>query len=157
MWLEKDQQTKVIQGADLKRTKELNAERDVSLPVISKETQKGAPPFDPMKFSPVIGTDIYEAEFAVKGSDVIFHFWPYNYHSADSAGKATPSFLKGFQVQLKKSFESVFGKNRIEIKDDRDMGALYVRAIGWADNQMWKEQAVRAFKNFFNDMGGIET
>jgi len=157
MWLEKDQETKSIKGADMERTMELNKERESSFPVISKETQKGAPPFDPVSFMPVIGTDIYEAEFAVKGSDIIFHFWPYNYHSADAAGKAPPAFKSGFQAQLKKTFESLFGKNRVEIKDDRDMGAFFVRAIGWADNLAWKELSIRAFKGFFNDMGGIET
>lgn len=155
MWLEKDQQTKQIQGADSKRTAELNTEKATSLPVIFKETQAGAPPFDPMKFQPVIGTDIFEAEFAVKGPDLIFHFWPYNYHSTDAAGSSTPSFKKGFKEQLLRSFESIFGKNRIVIKDDSDMGALFVKAVGWADNQFYKEQAIRAFKHFYTDMGGI--
>lgn len=154
MWLEKDQQTKEIRR---KSSKELDETRESSLPIVSKEADIGAPPFEPIKFSPVIGTDIFEGEFAVKNEDVIFHFWPHGYHAADAAGRTTPSFKKGFPETLKVVFEKEFGKGRIEIQDDRDMGALFVRATGWAANQFHREISVKALRELFVAMGGVES
>lgn len=153
MWLEKDQQTKQIRN---KTSAELDNERATSLPVVSKEVEAGAPAFQPMKFNPVVGTNVFEGEFATKGNDIILHFWPYGYHAADAAGRPTPAFHRDFRETLKSTFEKEFGKGRVVIKDDRDMGALFVQILGWASNQFHRDVTVKALKTFFTNMGGVE-
>lgn len=153
-WVEMDQATRQVISKDPSRSKEFEGEKANSLPVIEKESGKGAALFDPIKFQPVVGTGIYEAEFGVKNGDVIFHFWPHGYHAADAAGRATPSFKNGFKDALKSVAEKEFGKNRIELKDDRDVGALFLRAIGWAESQFHRQLSVKVCETLYKSLGG---
>lgn len=155
-WVEKNQTTKQVQNADAQRADILSGERSASLPTIVKESEAGAPAFNPIKFQPVIGTGVFEAEFGTKDDDVIFHFWPHGYHVADAANRPTPGFLPSFPATLKSVMEEVFGKNRVDIRDDRDMGAFFVRANGWVKNQFYRQQAIKACEMLFKAMGGVE-
>lgn len=153
-WLEKNQTTQQITNADEKRAQDLEGEKGVSLPVIAKESERGTTLFNEIKFQPVIGTGIFEGEFAVKGNDVIFHFWPHGYHVADSSNRPVPAFKPGFKEALKSAAEKAFGKNRIEMKDDRDIGALFLRAIGWADSQFHRQVSITMCESLFKALGG---
>jgi hypothetical protein len=153
-WLEKDQETNRISKADAERSQLLNEVKKGSLPTIQKEADNGAPPFKEMKFQPVKSPGIYEAEFGVKGKDLLFHFWPWGYHAADANGQATPKFSADFLPKLKKIMGETFDAKRIEVKDDADVGALFVKASSWADNEFHRELAVKACEALHKAMGG---
>lgn len=154
-WLEKNQETEEISPADMAREKVLNLEKETSLPAIRKEAEAGTLALpEPIKFQPVKSPGIYEAEFGVKGKDVIFHFWPFGYHIADASGKVPPRFPKDFLPKLTKIMNETFNVARVEIKDDRDMGALFVKALAWADSQFYRELCVKACQALHDAMGG---
>ena len=154
-WLEKEIETNKISSTDADSTKVLNAERDAGLPTIVKESDSGQKPFTPVQLQPVKSPGIYEAEFGVKDSDVIFHFWPSGYHVAERRGVAAPKFLPGFEVALGKVMGDVFDPKRVVIEHDRDVGALFVRAIGWGEAQFHRNLCIQACEKLHAALGGL--
>jgi hypothetical protein len=138
------------------KERELNKAKEEGAPVIVKEASAGMKPFDPVEYQPVRSPDIYEGEFGVKGSDLIFHFWPANYHNAERAGKALPRFKPGFDVVLKQVFTDAFGAgvSRVEVFHDPDVGAFCVLAHGWGDNQYHRELSIKACEALHQALGG---
>lgn len=153
-WLEKNSETEKITAASEARAKILNEEKKASLPVANREAESGMKPFREIKFQPVKSPGIYEAEFGVKGDDLIFHFWPFGYHIADAQNKATPRFAPGFLDKLTKVMHLTFNAKQVEIQDDKDMGALFVCAHSWGANQFHRELAVKACELLHVSMGG---
>src|SRR3954463_8140201 len=88
--------------------KEYDQVKKDSLPKVQKEANDGVRPFKTVDFQPVKSPNIYEAEFGVKEEDVIFHFWPWNYHMLERQGHRTPEFPKGFQIKLLEALEDSF-------------------------------------------------
>lgn len=153
-WLEKDQTTDQIAEADAERAKLLNEVKKGSLPTIRKESELGAPPFKELELQPVKSPGIYEAEFGVKDANVIFHFWPWGYHAADVAGRATPKFSKDFLPKLTRIMGETFDPKRVEIKEDPDVGAIFVKALSWGESQFHRELSVKACEALHKALGG---
>jgi hypothetical protein len=136
------------------QVKEYEDEKATSLPVIEKESENGAKPFKPIEFQPVESPGIYEAEFGVKGEDVIFHFWPHGYRKAAALGKTTPHFLKDFRQHVATVMLEDFGNTRVEFQDDKDVGAFFVKANGWGKNEFHRELCIKACEKIHAALGG---
>ena len=154
-WLEKNTETNAVANTDAARTKVLDETREETRPIIEKEVDSGRKPFQAVQLQPVKSPGIYEAEFGVKGADLIFHFWPAGYHDAERRGVAGPKFMPGFEPALKKVMGDVFDSNRIKVESDVDVGALFVRAIGWAEAQFHRDLCIKACEQIHAAMGGL--
>ena len=153
-WTEQLSTDSSIATVSLERAKLFDMAKDSSLPVIQREGDK---PFDVIKFQPVRSPGIYEAEFGVRGEDLIFHFWPYGYRLAESSGKAVPHFKKPFTTVLDVEMKKSFGTNRVELVEDKDMGSWFVKAKGWGVNQFYRELAIKVCENIHKNMGGSDS
>lgn len=129
-----------------------NMEKEKGLPVISSEP--GKKEFEPVSPQPVQSPGIYEAEFMTMGKDVIFHFWPWGYHDAESLNKVPPRFLKTFPDALKRAVASSLPSIKHEVTEDRDMGAWFVKAYGLADNLFSRDLAIKVCQTVHENMGG---
>ena len=156
-WTEKDVQTDRVEVADTARSKLLDMVRKEALPTIQREASNGAPEFNPLEFQPVRSPGIYDGEFGSKGDDLIFHFWPYGYNQAASAKQRTPNFKPGFQKMLKFVMGETFGDKRVEIQEDKDVGALFVKALNWGQHQFRRELAIKACEALHGRMGGTNS
>lgn len=147
-WTEKEAQSlNGSQNTSSERTQVLNETREKFLPIAQKEAAAGAKPIQPIDFQPVKSPGNYEAEFAVKGDDVIFHFWPWGYHDAERRGTALPRFQKDFIDKLNMSMAKTFGSHRLQISEDQDMGAFFVKAVGFGTNQFHRKLCIEACEN----------
>jgi hypothetical protein len=153
-WIEKNSETNEVASPNDIRSKTLDHAREEGLPVITKEVEAGTKPFDPIQFQPVKSPGIYDAEFGVKGADVIFHFWPSGYHVAQRRGVVTPRFKQGFELALRRTMGDVFDTNRVFIDEDKDMGALFVKASGWGEAQFHRDLCIKACEKLHAAMGG---
>jgi hypothetical protein len=154
VWHERQLETQQDSQVDQARAAELDkAKVDVHQAIV-KETGEGLRQFKPIKFQPVIGRGIFEAEFAEKDDDIIFHFWPYQYRLKQKEGKQLPQFPQGTENLLKLSLTTSFADNRIETSFDQDMGSFFVRAIGYAKSLDPKYLAVNVCKKFYELLGG---
>lgn len=151
-WTERDLTTGEQMEVTAEKAAKLNAGKDKDLPRVQKEDLKS---FKQVKFQPVRSPNIYDAEFGVKDRDIVFHFWPYNYHEADRKGVASPAFPRDFGPNLIKTMDDIF-RGRTEIHNDPDMGAFTVKALGWGENQFAFDLAVKACKQLHFAMGGTE-
>lgn len=142
-------------GVDDAKAKLFDEVKRASLPVVQKEADGGVRPFKTVELQPVKGVNTFEAEFGVKGEDVIFHVWPWGYHDADrKEGARLPEFKKGFDQVLKAAMGKVFGEGRIELSFDGDMGAWFVLAKGFSSNQFHRNICLDAAKALHDAMGG---
>lgn len=153
-WLEKNTETNEVAAPTAVRAQVLDEAREQGLPTITKEAEAGVKPFAQVEFQPVKSPGIYEAEFGVKGGDVIFHFWPSGYHVAERRGVAGPRFKPNFEAELKKVMGSVFDSNRVLIDHDPDVGAIFVRAKGWGEAQFHRDLCIKACEQLHAAMGG---
>ena len=153
-WLEKNYETNEVAQPTAARALVLDEAREQGLPTIKKEADAGVKPFAQVQLQPVKSPGIYEAEFGVKDSDVIFHFWPSGYHVAERRGVAGPKFKPGFENALKKVMGEVFDAKRVTIDNDIDMGALFVRAKGWGEAQFHRDLCIKACEQLHAAMGG---
>jgi hypothetical protein len=135
------------------RIKELEKSRAEGQPVIEKEADRGQLPFNGIKFQPVKSPGLYEAEFAKKDKDLIFHFWPYGHHSAQRRGIASPRFPQAFAGSLATAMEKEFGKS-VRIEFDRDLTSYFVRVEGWGERQFFRELAISACEKLHGLLGG---
>lgn len=122
------------------------------VPLMQREAESGTKPFEPLKFQPVRSPK-YEAEFALKGDDVIFHFWPPGYHQAEAAGQRTPNFQKGFEGLLRGCLKDTFG-TRFDLENDDDLGAFSAKAKGFGLNQFHRELAIKLCEKLHYALGG---
>ena len=134
--------------------KEYEKAKADSLPRVQKEAGEGVRPFKQVDVQPVRSPKLYEAEFGVKGEDVIFHFWPWNYHVAEKQGHRTPDFPRGFETFLVKALGDAFEAKRIEMEKDEDVGAIFVRCRGYGNNQFHRELCIRACEKLHKLLGG---
>ena len=152
-WTEQETATRTSTMVDAEKAKLLDKVRGEVLPVVQKEAD-GVRPFDTIELQPVKGPNAFEAEFGLKGDDVLFHFWPWGYHDADRKGVQPPRFRKDFESLLKGVMGEVFGIGRVELSFDDDMGAWFVLAKGFALNQFHRELCIKAAESLFKAMGG---
>lgn len=123
--------------------------------LIAKEADLGVKHFKQLKFQPVIGNGVFEAEFAEKDDDIIFHFWPYNYRLKQKEGKPQlPKFPANAETLLKRALTTSFAENRIELTFDTDMGSYFVKALGYAKSLNPRHLAIEACKKFYQLSGG---
>ena len=156
-WRERDLETGVEGEASLPRAKELTEAREAALPAIQREAERGKKPFTALAFQPVKSPGLYEGEFGKKEMDVIFHFWPYGYHEADRKSLAAPRFPTNFEKHLTDTMGASFGPHRILVRNDLDMGAFYVRAYGWSEQQFWFDLSVKACQALHKALGGSDS
>lgn len=154
-WKEKLANSRDVYDSDPERAKIFEMEKEKSLPIISRDLDKKE--FEPVRPQPVISKGIYEAEFSVRGKDVLFHFWPYGYHEADDLNKVPPRFHRGFQQVLRFAMEKVMSPSKVELSEDRDMGAWFVKVVGLADNPFHRELSIKACEAIHKDMGGTDS
>jgi hypothetical protein len=141
-------------SVDASKAAEYDKARDEGLPVVTKEAESGVKPVEPLRFQAVKSPGIYEAEFAKKERDLIFHFWPWEYHKAEHEGRPTPAFKKDFYHHITETAASIFGAGRFELKDDTDMGAIFLQAFGWGESDGYRQIAIRFCEEFHKAMGG---
>lgn len=123
-------------------------------PVILREEGLGAKPVVVIDFQPILSKGFYEAEFAMKGNDVIFHFWPDRYHEAERSELPTPTFPKDFEVKLKAVLGDVFGAHRVEMSMDADIGAWFAKAFGYGTHEYARKLSIEVCEKLHKDLGG---
>lgn len=153
-WIEKQVDTDKHSEVTGRRAVELDQVREENLPRLRKEADKGQAPFIPVRFQPVRSPGIYEAEFAAKDEDVVFHFWPYGYRKAERAGLAAPRFKKEFEATLTKVMQETFGEARTHVEYVKTMGAFFVQANGWGEHQFMRDLCIKACEVVHSRMGG---
>lgn len=154
-WTEQQTKTKESMQVDEARARLLSEVRQTSLPVVQKEADGGVRPFESVDFQPIKGVHTFEAEFGVKGDDVIYHVWPWGYHEADRKdGERLPVFKKDFEQVLSQSMAKAFGQGRCDITFDGDIGAWFVKANGFGTNQFYRDVCIEAAQVLHKAMGG---
>lgn len=151
-WTEKKSEDNVIQQTVSQRTAELAQARDEVLPLATAEIAAGDKSIDPIDFQPVRSPGNYDAEFALKGDDLIFHFWPSGFHEAQRNNHTPPRFKRGFTFHLVRVMSDTFGAKRIEIEPDEDMGAVFVKALGQSSNQFYRKLAIEACEKLHKNL-----
>lgn len=150
--------TETRQEIDVTREKAKSLEDEkLGLPKLQKEADQGLKPIQPIRFQPINGTDYFEAEFGVRGNDIIFHFWPWKYHETERNGRPVPRFHKGFASILVSTMGTVFDPMRVEIYEDRDVGAWFVKAIGYGTNTFHRDLSIKAVTELYKALGGQES
>lgn len=153
-WIEKEQDSRHITAADTERSALLDKVKKESLPTVKKEAENGAPQFQPLELQHLRSPGIYEGEFGPKNEDLIFHFFPHGYTQAAHEGKRPPNFKPGFKEKLQVVMGETFGHQRVEIKEDKDVCAFFVKAKNWGQHQFMKELAIKACEALHKAMGG---
>jgi len=152
-WVEQEQQGRKKLTVTEERAALLDKVKAEALPPIRHEVANGDKPFEPIRFQPVRSPGLFEAEFAKKEDDVIFHFWPWGLHEAERSGKPRPPFSKNFRDVLQKAFKHSFGADA-ELSEDRDMGAWFVKVRGLGRKQFWHDLSVKAATLVHTELGG---
>lgn len=161
-WTERETQTRQQLDVSEARARILNEEKRVSLPVFQKESD-GAKPFEKVDFQPIKGVGTFEAEFGVKGEDVLYHFWPWGHHEVERKNgvnedgpfaQRLPRFPSDFEKTLSHAMAAAFGQGRCDVKWDPDMNAWFVRANGYGTNQFHRDLCIQAAQILHKAMGG---
>lgn len=150
-WSEQNQETRTVRQVERKEYDE--AAREYA-PLIEREERQGAKGFGLIHLQPVRSVGLFEGEFASKGPDLIFHFWPYRYAEALRGEKKLPTFPVGFEAALRTAMAQVFGVHRLEVSEDKDMGAWFVRASGFGEHDFARKLAVDACTALHTGLGG---
>lgn len=138
--------------ASPERARLYDLEKSTTLPIIGKEP--GKKPFEAVKAQPVRSPGIYEAEFIAKDGDVVFHFWPEGYHKAEEEGRNPPHFPPTFSKAMQSAISKVMAPSKVDISEDRDMGAWFVRVHGLATKPFQFDLCVKACEEVHKAMGG---
>lgn len=152
-WTERETDSFKPLALTAERVKELEQSRAEGQPVVEKEAEKGQVPFDGIRFQPVKSPGLYEAEFAKKGKDIVFHFWPYGYHSAQRSNTASPRFPSAFAEKLAEAMKKEFG-TAVHVEFDRDITSYYVRVNGWGERQFYAELSIAVCEKLHLLLGG---
>jgi hypothetical protein len=153
-WVEQELKERKQLSVTPAREKLLNEVKKGSLPTIAREAANGDKPVEAIRFQPVKSVGRFEAEFAKRGGDIIFHFWPWGLHAADREGTPRPPFTAAFRVALPAAFLDEFDKKLVSIEEDRDMGAFFVKAEGYGKKQFWFDLATKVVTNLHRRLGG---
>jgi hypothetical protein len=156
-WVERQSDTGMAMEVTPEKARVLDKARDEGLPVVEKEAARGQVPLDPIRFTPVRSPGIYEAEFARKDSDLVFHFWPYGYHEADRNSRPTPRFVPKFEHYMRILAVAEFGLvggGSPAFHEDKDMGAWCMTVPGWGEKQFFHEVAVKFCEKLHHALGG---
>lgn len=135
------------------RIKELEKSKAEGQPIVEQEAEKGQVPFNGIKFQPVKSPGLYEAEFAQKEKDVIFHFWPYGHHSAQRRNIASPRYPNHFAEKLTEVMTKEFG-TAARIEFDRELTSYFVRVKDLGEKQFFRELAIAACEKLHLALGG---
>lgn len=149
-WIRRDNATGVISQAEAEKAQRYEEDKNAALPTIRKESESTMP-FEPVRFQPVKSTE-YEAEFGVKGDDVLFHFWPPGYHQADAIGQRTPTFRKDFEDKLGFCLSKEVPRHQLKL--DEDVGAVFVICPGLALNLSHRQLCIRVCEKLHYELGG---
>jgi hypothetical protein len=161
-WIEQEHSSRRQLPVTTSRAEELNNAKKATHHVIAGEADHGNKTVSPIRFQPVRSPGLFEAEFAQQDSltddkqiskDVIFHFWPWGLHVAEKEGKPRPAFKEGFRLRLQQVLCAGY-RGPIQIEDDRDMGAIFVRIRGAGGQQFWHPIAVKAVTALHQALGG---
>lgn len=152
-WVEQELKSRKKLDVDEKRAAVLDATKAETLPGLAPEIghNKG---IVPLKFQPVLSPQLFEAEFAVRDSDLVFHLWPWGYRSARRAGEPLPAFVRGFKSELAAAMIDVFGGAAVTVEEVREEGSFFVLVRGAGKNQFFNELAIRALTTLHKDLGG---
>jgi hypothetical protein len=151
----KEIHTQTRQEMDVSREKARSLEEEKKgLPKLQQEADQGVKSIEPMRFQPVNGTDHFESEFGIKGDDIIFHFWPWKYHENERNNRPVPRFPKKFPSTLVATMGRVFDPMRIEIFEDRDVGAWFVKAVGYGSTTFHRDLSLKAITELYKALGG---
>lgn len=153
-WVEQETQERKQLQVTPEREKQLDEVKNEVHPAIVREAAQGDKPFEPIRFQPVKSPGLFEAEFAKKESDLVFHFWPWGLHAADRGDQPRPPFTKDFRPQLTCALHDVFDSNKVTIKEDRDMAAIFVKVEGYGMKQFWFDLAHKVVTNLHLRLGG---
>lgn len=153
-WVEQELKNRKQMDVSPTRAQTLDEVKKQVHPIIVKEAAQGDKPFDPLRFQPVKSPGLFEAEFAKRGPDLIFHFWPWGLHEADRTGSPRPPFGPKFRNELKNTLEEVFDKRFVHISEDRDMGAMFVKVDTYGAKQFWHDLGVKAVTKLHHRLGG---
>lgn len=153
-WVEQELKDRKRLAVSPERAALLNETKKEVHPIIVQEAARGDKPFEPLKFQPVKSPGLFEAEFAKKESDLIFHFWPWGLHDADRNGTPRPPFSVQFRNYMPLALYEIFDKKFVEIIEDRDMGSFYVKVKGFGGKQFWFDLCVKAVTGLHHRLGG---
>ena len=153
-WIEQEHESRKKLNVTPDRVAVLDALKEATLPIIKKEALSGDRAIEPLHFQPVHSPGIFEAEFAKKGNDLVFHFWPWGFIQAERSGKIRPAFPIEFLATLRHTMITHFGTSNVELNDDRDVGAYSVIVRSFGARQFWHELSVKAVTDLHKAMGG---
>lgn len=145
--------TGVAEVKTAEKPAEYDAAKKELLPAAERESGKDKA-LQPIEFQPVKSPNNYEAEFARKDGDVLFHFWPWGYHEAQDSQKFLPRFRPHFETFLRASLAETYGQNRYEVTEDPDMGAYFIRIPSGGLNQFYREMAIKLCEMLHKMYGG---
>lgn len=153
-WVEQELKNRKPIDVSRERERVLDATKREVHPIIIQEASQGDRPFEPIKFQPVKSPGLFEAEFAKKEADLIFHFWPWGLHEADRNGTPRPPFTAKFRYELQSVMDQTFDKRFVKIDEDRDMGSMFVKIAGAGAKQFWHDLGVKAVTLLHQRLGG---
>lgn len=153
-WIEQELKDRKKLVVTEERSKTLDSIKAEVHPIIVNEAAQGTKPFEPLKFQPVRSPGHFEAEFAKKGSDVIFHFWPWGLHEAERNNQPRPPFDKSFRVHMHGALYEFYDSKLVVVEEDRDMGSFFAKVIGAGTKQFWFDMAIKCLTNLHYRTGG---
>ena len=153
-WVEQELKERKKLEVTPAREKLLNEVKRATLPTIVQEAASGDKSFEAINFQPVKSVGRFEAEFAKRDGDIIFHFWPWGLHAADREGTPRPPFTAAFRAALPKALYDEFDVKLVTIIEDRDMGSIYVKAESYGKKQFWFDLARKVVTTLHRHLGG---
>lgn len=153
-WVEQELKNRKKLVVSPERAETLNGAKKEVHPIIVKEASQGDKPVEPLRFQPVKSPGLFEAEFAKRGADLIFHFWPWGLHEADRTGQPRPPFSATFRSVMPAVLYKHFGTRFVHITEDRDMGSFFVKVDGYGAKQFFHDLAVKAVTEIHHKLGG---
>lgn len=151
-WVEQEPKNRVKIAVTSERTALLDKVKAEALPKVQHEASTGDKFVKPVQFQPVHSPGIFEAEFALRDGDVIFHFWPWGLHEAERNGQPRPAFKDGFSAALRNVLATHFPL--FELTEDRDMGAWFVKIPALGKKQFWHKLSVSMVTDLHFQLGG---
>jgi len=157
-WAELDLQTRQDLPMSAEREALLNEVRNSVRPVITREVDRGDKGIEPVQFKEVRSPGLFEAQFARKQNDVVFHFWPWGFALAEKRGEPRPAFQPGMRVQIREAFVDIYGDSEFlsvtEDDWDREMGSITAIVRGQGAKQFWYDLAVKVVTQLHKSLGG---
>ena len=153
-WIEQEPKSRKKIDVTQERAQLLDKVKKEVLPPIAREAEQGDKRVEPLHFQPVKSPGLFEAEFGKVGTDIVFHFWPWGLHEADREGRPRPPFEKRFREELRAALLDTFEAKFVTIGEDRDMGAIFVKARTYGSKQFWFDLGRKAVTLLHGRLGG---